>query len=76
MIRVLVKASSARAQASLEGLLRAHRNFELADESPAPDADIWLIETESLSDALAREAMDWAKLGGPSAALRRTDRPI
>jgi len=79
MIRVLVKASSAIAQAGLEALLEGQSGLELlrspargnpgietGDESPP---DVLVVEAESLADNAARDAMDWAATGGPAVLL-------
>ena len=80
MIRVLVKASSALAKAGLESLLRTHPGFELAEDShrPAETAtalesplSVLVAEAETLADRSAREAIDWAELGGPVVLLVR-----
>ena len=81
MIRVLVKASTSIARAGLESLLRAHPSFRLVPESsdgypadgPALESqpDVLLVETETLADNSAREAMDFAEAGGPVVLLVR-----
>jgi DNA-binding NarL/FixJ family response regulator len=74
MIRVLVKASSPLAKAGLESLLRANPGFELAGNSPRSPAEtaaalesplsVLVAEAETLGDHSAREAIDWAAVGG------------
>lgn len=81
MIRVLVKASSPLAKAGLESLLKAHPGFELAKNSPQGPGDaqsglespldVLVAEADTLADQSAREAMDWAELGGPVVLLVR-----
>ena len=81
MIRVLVKATTSIARAGLESLLRAHPTFRLVPNSsgghpaggPAPESqpDVLLVETETLADNSAREAMDLAEAGGPVVLLVR-----
>ena len=77
MIRVLVKASSLAAKAGLESLLESYPALRVVEdrgqdgggvESEAPP-DALLVETETLSDSAAREAMDWASAGGPVVLL-------
>ena len=77
MIRVLVKASSPLAQAGLETLLRESptlRPLENASEvthaiNADSPPDVWLVETDNLSDPAARTAMDFAAAGGPVVLL-------
>ncbi len=76
MIRVLVKASSSISKAGLESLLLAHPGFQLVADSPGEPVgmsppDILVVETESLEDAPAREAVAWASAGGPVVLLAR-----
>lgn len=81
MIRVLVKASSPIAKAGLESLLRAHPGFELAADSPHSPAGaesaleapqgVLVAEAETLEDHSARQALDWAGVGGPVVLLLR-----
>ena len=81
MIRVLVKASSPLAKAGLESLLRAHPEFELAGEAPRraegkesaleSPLDVLVAEAETLADNSAREAIEWAAVGGPGVLLLR-----
>ena len=79
MINVLVKASSPMAKAGLESLLRPHSALRLVDdlsrdaggpESQLP-ADVLLVEADTLSDSVAREALDWASTGAATVLLVR-----
>jgi NarL family two-component system response regulator YdfI len=79
MIRVLVKASSPISRAGLKSLLRAQPAFHLVDDpsggAPAIETesppDVLLVEAETLADSSAREAIDWARSGGPVVLLVR-----
>ena len=72
MIRVLVKASSAIAKAGLESLLRADSNLRVVQDSSADarrmDAesppDVLLVESGTLNEPAAKQALDWAAAGG------------
>jgi two-component system, NarL family, response regulator YdfI len=82
MIRVLVKASSEIARAGLESLLRGHPGFHLAGDSDGATgagldspADVLLVEAASLADPAARDALDWARGGGPAILLVRSAVP-
>jgi two-component system, NarL family, response regulator YdfI len=84
MIRVLIKASSAIARAGLESLLRAQRGIELADgelatlgreaalESPQT---VLVAEADTVADSSAREAVEWAGVGGAAILLLRNPAP-
>ena len=80
MIRVRVKASSPMAKAGLESLLRPYSALRLVEDSAEEDsqgveselpADVLVVEAESLSDAAAREAQDWAGTGAAAVLLVR-----
>jgi len=81
MTRVIVKASSAIAKAGLESLLRGHPEFELVEGSPSRHAstsmalesplEVLVAEAGTLADHSAKEAMDWAAVGGPAVVLVR-----
>lgn len=85
MIRVLVKASSAIARAGLESLLRGHAGLQLAVEQPRgarhsqPDVEtpqtVLVAEADTLADASAREAIEWAAVGAPVVLLLRNPAP-
>lgn len=77
MIRVLVRATSLAAKAGLERLLRENPALLPLDEfsggAPGVDVeftpDVLLVETATLADPAARQAMDWANAGGPAVLL-------
>lgn len=79
MIRVLVRASSAVAQAGLETLLGAHPSVEVVGavrgREPAPaesedhSADIVVAEIEDQEDELQREILERASAGIPVVVL-------
>jgi NarL family two-component system response regulator YdfI len=81
MIRVFVRAPTAIARAGVEGLLRERKDFTLVrgldgNRSQAPGmaggphaADVAVVAAESLADATAREALDWASAGVPIVLL-------
>ncbi len=81
MIRVFVRASSPIAKAGLESLLRAHSGFEVAEASRVTSEGVrsaWesspgvlVAEADTLSDRVAREAIDWAGVGGVAVLLVR-----
>jgi len=81
MIRILVKASSAIVQAGLESLLREDPALRLvggesgrsqkAGLTTEVSPDVLLVETETLADSSARQAMDSALAGGPVVVLVR-----
>jgi DNA-binding NarL/FixJ family response regulator len=79
MIRVLIRASSRFAKAGLTSLLKSHHGLRLLDDVPEDGVgmeagsrfDVMLAEADTLADATAREAMDWARAGGPAVLLLR-----
>ncbi|HLY63131.1 MAG TPA: response regulator transcription factor [Terriglobia bacterium] len=79
MIRVRVEASSPLAKAGLESLLQAHPTLRLVEESSRDSSgtgaesppDVLVVEAETLSDPAAREATEWAGVGGPVVLLVR-----
>jgi DNA-binding NarL/FixJ family response regulator len=79
MIRVLIRASSRFAKAGLTSLLKPHHGLRLLDDVPEDGVgmeagsrfDVMLAEADTLADATAREAMDWARAGGPAVVLLR-----
>ena len=72
MIRVLVKASSAVVKAGLQGQLRRKTAFrvveDVAEEPWRMESeslpDVLLVETATLTDLAARQAIEWASAGG------------
>ena len=79
MTRVLIKASSRLAQAGLESLLSSHPALQVVEdltgnargvESESPP-DVLLVETNTLADPAAHEAIDWAGEGGSVVLLVR-----
>jgi DNA-binding NarL/FixJ family response regulator len=80
MIRVLIKASSHVARAGLESLLHSHPGVRLVRdlrtdvrgvESESP-ADVLLVEADTLRDAMALDALEWAAAGGTVVLLVRS----
>jgi NarL family two-component system response regulator YdfI len=65
------------ARAGLESLLRSEPALKLVEESRERGVDsdsppeVLLAEADTLADAAAREAMDWASAGGPVVLLVR-----
>jgi two-component system, NarL family, response regulator YdfI len=78
MIRVLIRASSRLAKAGLESLLRSEPALQLVEDSRELGVDtdsppeVLLVETDTLADAAAREAVELASAGGPVVLLVRT----
>jgi len=80
-MRVLLKASSPVAQAGLRAMLEEESDLDIVSASSgAPhaldsldksSADLYLIEVETLSDHLARQAIDSASAGAPVVLLVR-----
>jgi NarL family two-component system response regulator YdfI len=79
MIRVLVKASSPIVRAGLESLLRPDTHVLLVEDSPGhgrktdteSPPDVLLVESSTLAENSAREAIDWAAAGGTVVLLVR-----
>jgi len=79
MIRVLIRASTHFATAGLKSLLSPHRALRFVENTPddggetdgASPPDVLLVEADTLADPTAREAIDWARAGGPVVLLLR-----
>jgi two-component system, NarL family, response regulator YdfI len=79
MIRVLLKASSPFVKAGLASLLRLYPDLHVLEDVAENTgrieaqvlADVLLAEANTIADAIARGAMDWAGAGGQVVLLIR-----